>query len=122
MRNYKSALGKHIILDYYDCEFDGLSDPDKVRDLVEHVSKIMGATVVTSNFHHFSPLGVSGIMVIAESHITIHTWPEHKYVAVDIFYCGFLEIENGLEKLKSLLQSNRIKIMELDRGENILDP
>jgi S-adenosylmethionine decarboxylase proenzyme len=113
------ALGTHLIIDYYDCKSEGLDNPEHVQHVIEAAAKEMGATIVASNFHHFSPLGVSGVLVIAESHITIHTWPEHNYAAIDIFYCGKLDIENGLNKLKAVLMSERIEMKELKRGTAI---
>ena len=115
----KSALGQHLIIDYFKCACDALSDPKFIEDLIIITAKKMNATIIMSNFHHFSPLGVSGVLVIAESHITIHTWPEHNYVALDIFFCGELDIEAGLDYFQTAIQSSQEKRQSIPRGRHI---
>ena len=80
--------GRHILLELSDCPAELLDSPQTLQGLLEQCARRGGATVVSSNFHHFSPQGVSGVVVIAESHLTVHTWPEHGYAAVDVFTCG----------------------------------
>ncbi len=82
------SLGKHIVVELYDCNHKTLNDHEKVQRLMVGAAKAAKATVVTSEFHHFNPYGVSGAVIIAESHLTIHTWPEYGYAAVDVFTCG----------------------------------
>jgi S-adenosylmethionine decarboxylase len=82
------SLGKHILVELYECDRDILNDHESIQDLMVNAAKAAKATVVTSNFHMFNPYGVSGAVIIAESHLTIHTWPEHGYAAVDVFTCG----------------------------------
>ncbi len=110
------TLGNHIIIDYYNCQTTALSNPEEIEQIIRKAAELMQATVITGKFHHFSPLGVSGVLVISESHITIHTWPEHHYCAIDIFYCGALKIEEGLNYLKEALQSNNSSQKEFKRG------
>jgi len=110
------ALGHHIIIDYSNCACKTLSDPIFVEDLIKKAAIKMNATIVMSNFHHFSPLGVSGVLVIAESHITIHTWPEYDYVALDIFYCGVLDVETGLQYIHQVLKPEGKNVVALNRG------
>ena len=81
-------LGEHYIAEFYDCEFDSLNSPKDIEAHFLDCAKICNATVICSNFHHFEPFGVSGVVVIAESHMTIHTWPEFRYAAVDVFTCS----------------------------------
>jgi S-adenosylmethionine decarboxylase proenzyme len=83
-----NALGKHLLLELYGCDAGVLSDPTLIESLMTQAADIAGATIVTSVFHHFSPYGVSGTVVIAESHLAIHTWPEYGYAAIDLFTCG----------------------------------
>ncbi len=109
-------LGKHIILELNDCATDPLKDPVAIQSILETAALAMGATIVTSNFHHFSPLGVSGVVIIMESHLTIHTWPEHNYAAVDIFTCGILDFEKGISLLKEKLEAKEVQIKDFERG------
>jgi len=75
------------------------------------------ATIISHNFHKFSPYGVSGVVVIAESHVAIHTWPEYNYAAVDIFTCGdTIEPWTIQENLKELFNSKSVSSMEMKRG------
>ena len=77
-----------------------------------------GATVVSSAFHAFNPYGVSGVVVIAESHLTIHTWPEYGYAAVDIFTCGdSVDPWKAFEYLKERLGSTHFSTIEMKRGQ-----
>ena len=76
----------------------------------------MGAIVVSTDFHAFSPYGVSGVIIIQESHLTIHTWPEHQYAAIDIFTCGELDIEAGLKHLTQCFNAGRSWQKEFARG------
>jgi S-adenosylmethionine decarboxylase proenzyme len=113
-----TSLGKHLLLDFFHCKMDGLDNVFIVKDLICKVAEVLGATVVSNNFHHFTPLGVSGVLIITESHITIHTWPEYDFAAIDIFYCGKLNIEAGIQLLKALLQTENVTIQEFHRGDH----
>jgi len=87
-RHHHSPSGRHILMELTGCTFDLLNSVDQVRSILLSSAKDGGATVISSHFHPFSPQGLSGVIVIAESHITIHSWPEHGYAAVDVFTCG----------------------------------
>lgn len=109
-------LGKHLLLEFYDCPVPLLSDPQQIEEILKQSAEVMQATVVSSNFHHFSPLGVSGVVIIQESHLTIHTWPEYGYAAVDIFTCGEIQMEKGVIFLKNKLQAKKLERQEFQRG------
>ena len=82
------ALGNHILVEFMNCDPHVMNDVAAIeRDMVGAARKAE-ATVINSTFHHFSPYGVSGVVVIQESHLAIHTWPEYGYAAVDVFTCG----------------------------------
>lgn len=83
-----SALGTHILADLYGCDPAVLDDVEKIAACMAEAARRCGATIVSQCFHRYSPQGVSGVVVIAESHLAIHTWPEHGYAAVDLFTCG----------------------------------
>ena len=82
------ALGTHIIVELSDCNSEILSDVDQVSNILVAAAKEAKAEVLQTAFHRFSPQGVSGVVVIAESHLSIHTWPEYGYAAMDIYTCG----------------------------------
>ena len=83
-----NALGTHLLLDLKDCRPELLDDIDFIKEAMTGAAIEAGASIVGENFHKFNPLGVTGIVAIAESHLCIHTWPEYGYAAVDIFTCG----------------------------------
>ncbi|MFN8848035.1 MAG: polyamine aminopropyltransferase [Bdellovibrionales bacterium] len=112
-----NALGRHILVEFTDCNSDILNDVDKVEKSMVEAAKTAGATVINSTFHHFSPWGISGVVVIQESHLAIHTWPEFGYAAVDLFTCG--ETVNpwvSFEHLKKAFKSNKYSALEMNRG------
>src|SRR5690625_8008884 len=82
------ALGRQILVEFYDCDQSKLNDVKFIETALLEAAVAARATIISHSFHKFSPHGVSGIVVIAESHIAIHTWPEYRYAAVDIFTCG----------------------------------
>jgi len=92
-----SPVGHHLLLEFSGCEAGMLNDVDRLERCLVDSCRAAGATVVKSAFHAFSPIGASGVVVIAESHVTVHTWPEHGYAALDIFTCGELAIARGIE-------------------------
>jgi S-adenosylmethionine decarboxylase len=83
-----NALGTHLLLDLEDCSPALLDDIEHVRQALISAASEAGATIVGEIFHKFQPLGVTGILAIAESHMGVHTWPEYGFAAVDIFTCG----------------------------------
>ena len=83
-----NALGLHVLLELRDCNRELLDDLSFVRSTLLRAARETGATVINDIFHQFSPQGVTGVVAIAESHLCIHTWPEHGYAAADIFTCG----------------------------------
>jgi S-adenosylmethionine decarboxylase len=104
-----NALGRHILAEYYGCDIKILNDVELIEHYMRDAVLKSGATIIDSTFHRFNPHGVSGVVVIAESHMALHTWPEHGYAAVDFFTCGdrvdpwkaFTYISNKLKSSKS---------------------
>ena len=82
------ALGKHLLLELNDCDPKLLNDIGLIREIMLAAANESGATVLGESFHQFSPQGVSGVILIAESHLSVHTWPEHGYAGADILTCG----------------------------------
>jgi len=81
-------FGSQVVLDLYECETDHLDDLAWVKRTLVNAALAAGATIIETVFHKFSPWGISGVIVIAESHLAIHIWPETRYAAIDVFTCG----------------------------------
>jgi len=84
----KDGLGKQTILELYGCKKELLNDLAFIEKTILSAAKSANATIIKHFFHQFSPFGISGTVIIAESHVCIHTWPEHNFAAVDIFTCS----------------------------------
>tara|TARA_Y100000817_G_scaffold142026_1_gene111277 strand:+ start:1319 stop:1675 length:357 start_codon:yes stop_codon:yes gene_type:complete len=111
------VLGLQILLDLEKCNPDILDDIALIKDLLIKSAIESGATIVGESFHKFNPVGVTGIVSIAESHISIHTWPEYLYAAVDIFSCGeTFNIEKSKDIIIDGLKPENSRIIRLDRG------
>lgn len=111
------ALGRQILVEFYDCDKDVLNNEQEIRSALIDACVEGKATVVSDTFHSFSPHGISGVVVIAESHVAIHTWPEYGYAAVDIFTCGeTISPWDLFNHLKKRFKSQHISHMELRRG------
>lgn len=112
------ALGKHMTLEYYECDCHVLADAARVKEVFLRAARASGATVISAEFHDFKPQGVSGVVVISESHFAVHAWPEHDYAAVDIFTCGeTISFETAAESLKQGLGAQEMIISSvMNRG------
>lgn len=112
-----SALGRHILVEYIGCSSDILNDVSVIEKGMVDAAQEAGATVINSTFHHFSPFGVSGVVVIQESHLAIHTWPEYQYAAVDLFTCGdSVDPWVSFDKLKKVFKAQNHSALEMQRG------
>jgi S-adenosylmethionine decarboxylase len=112
-----AALGKHLLLELNNCDHELLNDKEYLRKTLSDVARQIGATVVDDSFYQFTPQGISGVVIIAESHISIHTWPEHNYAAIDVFTCG--DVINPKDAIKPLIERLKAKSsthIELNRG------
>lgn len=116
-----ASLGKHLVVEYYGCDPNVLDDVEVIREAMVKAAEISGATVVQDVFHRFNPYGISGVVVIAESHLAIHTWPEYGFAAVDLFTCGdHVDPWKGFQYLKEVLKAKYYTVVEMKRG--LLDP
>jgi len=111
-----SALGHHLLAEFSGCEATALADLAGVTSAMLRAAEASGATIVAHSFHRFSPHGVSGAVIIAESHLAIHTWPEHGFAAVDFFSCGSVDMDRGLALLKAAFGARDEVRLELERG------
>lgn len=111
------VLGQHILVEFCNCDPFVLNNKKLVHNHMTEAAVRSNATVITSAFHHFSPHGVSGVVVIAESHLAIHTWPEYGYAAVDLFTCGTsVDPWRAFEHLKECFKAQHYTIKEMQRG------
>jgi S-adenosylmethionine decarboxylase len=111
------ALGRQILVEYYDCDSDIINDVAQIENILLSATRAAKASIISHNFHKFSPHGVSGTIVIAESHVAIHTWPEYNYAAVDIFTCGeTIDPWVIQEYIKDAFLSKNISSIEMKRG------
>lgn len=112
-----NAVGTHLIVELHECNPDTLNDLQFLRRALITAAEGVGATIVGETFHQFSPYGVTGVVSIAESHLCIHTWPEYRYAAVDVFTCGTsLDPHGAVDLLVERLQSSNHSVVEIKRG------
>ena len=111
------SLGKHLIIELFQCDRGILNDLKTLEYQMLEAVELSGATIIQPFFHQFSPHGVTGVVVVAESHFAIHTWPEYGYCALDIFTCGEqIKAHEALEYLKRNLKAETVSVMETKRG------
>ena len=111
------ALGRHILAELYGCSPELLNEPAKIEETMVNAALEAGAEIREVVFHRFSPQGVSGVVVISESHLAIHTWPEFGYAAVDVFTCGTtVDPWVSCYYLKKHFAAGRMAAKEIKRG------
>lgn len=112
-----NALGRHLLLELKDCDRGLLNDIGFLKKALLSAADEAGATVLGESFHQFSPQGVSGVVVVSESHLCIHTWPEYGYAAADIFTCGdSVQPEKAAEFLVRELSARSHSAVTMRRG------
>jgi len=113
-----SPLGQHFLFDFYGCSPARLNDLKELEESFVTAARDGGATVVGAHFHHFNPIGISGVVVIAESHLALHTWPEHGFAAVDLFSCSpDLDWQLIGKKISAALEANDFTLRQVPRGQ-----
>ena len=129
--NTTDAVGKHCILELYDCDSSRLDDEAFLRDAITAAARRAGATLLHLITHRFEPQGVTGLALLAESHISIHTWPESGYAAVDVFTCGdhtmpekacellSVELQAGRHALRSFLRETPAAVADAERTPSL---
>jgi S-adenosylmethionine decarboxylase len=110
------TLGRHLLAEFYGCTDAAIDDVALMRAHMHAAADAVGATVVGEVFHRYDPQGVSGTLLIAESHLSVHSWPEAGYVAVDIFTCGGLDPRPGFRLLDKALGATDSRMHEIVRG------
>lgn len=115
----EATLGKHIIAEFSECDPNVLKNIETIRQALIQAADAAGATVLESSFYHFGNGGVSGVVIIAESHLSIHTWPEFGYAACDFYTCGSqTEPEAACRLLAQTLKSAHSEYLTICRGIN----
>jgi S-adenosylmethionine decarboxylase len=115
MQQQGTASGKHLLMDLYGAS--GLTDGDFIEKTLRAAAKVCGATVLNAQLHHFGEnLGVTGVVLLAESHISIHTWPENDFAAIDLFMCGNCDPEKAIEPLKAAFAPEKVNLSCHNRG------
>jgi len=110
-------LGLHILMEFNQCSLDKLNDLELLEKEMKQAAKVSNATIIKSVFHQFSPQGVTGVVVVAESHLAIHTWPEHGYAAVDFFTCNLaMDYHKAYNHLVQILNSKKHHYKSIKRG------
>jgi S-adenosylmethionine decarboxylase proenzyme len=118
--NHRS-LGSHLLVDFQDCDSSILDDLEQIRAILLEAVNLANGTIVTHVFHRFAPQGVSGVIVIAESHVAIHTWPEYRCAAIDIFSCSeSLSAHQIYEHVRVKVSAQNIVLNEMKRGSRPL--
>ena len=113
----KNALGRHVLCEAYGCDPKVLDDRDQVENIMVQAALHAGAEVREVAFHKFAPQGVSGVVVISESHLAIHTWPEYEYAAIDVFTCGdTVDPWNALNYMLEHFKAKDTDSSEVKRG------
>ena len=116
VRNGVRCAGVHLIVDLHGAK--RLDDIEHIEATLRHCVEAARATLLHIHLHHFQPNGVSGVAVLAESHISIHTWPEIGYAALDVFMCGSAEPDKCIPVLREAFAAKRVGVNELLRGED----
>lgn len=111
------ALGIHLLIELTSCNRQKIDNLGYLERIMSDAAEAAGATVLKTAFQDFNPQGVSGVVVIAESHLTIHTWPEHGYAAVDIFTCGErVDPWKAAQFVKEHLEASEMQVRDFRRG------
>ncbi|MBW4649403.1 MAG: adenosylmethionine decarboxylase [Kastovskya adunca ATA6-11-RM4] len=109
-------VGTHLVVDAWQAPADLLNDPEGIRRALIDAIAAGEATLIDLCVHQFSPHGVTATATLAESHIAIHTWPEHGYFAADLFFCGQGKPVEAMKLLKTALQAKQVRMREIPRG------
>ncbi len=110
-----TQLGRHYIIDFWGAKY--LENADVLESTLKTAAELAGATLLHTHLHRFSSGGVTGVALLAESHISVHTWPEYDYAAFDVFMCGAAKPEDAVAWLKKVFQPSSFEIKEIPRGQ-----
>ncbi len=111
-----NTLGTHLLADLHGCDEQLLNDVKRIEAAMRHAAEAAGCVILHAQFHQFKPQGVTGLLLIAESHMSVHTWPEHGYAAIDLYTCGASEPIDAIEQLARALHATRTDWLTVKRG------
>ncbi|HBG62018.1 MAG: S-adenosylmethionine decarboxylase proenzyme [Omnitrophica WOR_2 bacterium GWF2_38_59] len=111
-----NEFGKHYLVEFINCNAEKLKYVKDVKKVFISAAKKSNATILKYYFNQFKPTGVSGIMLIAESHFSIHTWPDHDYAAFDMFSCGHIESDIAISILRTGFEAEKAEVKIISRG------
>jgi S-adenosylmethionine decarboxylase proenzyme len=110
-----SPRGTHLLVECRGCTPAVLNDAERLEEALRAAAQAIGASVVSATFHAFSPHGVTGVLLLAESHLSIHTWPEYGFAALDLFTCGESDPRGALPVLREAL-GGELSFRAIERG------
>ncbi len=111
-------LARHLLAEYYGCDPDLLDSVSRLKDTLEDAARAAKTTIISTHLHKFAPQGVSGVVILAESHLAVHTWPEFGFASVEIFVCGDeAEPDAGHRFLQGALQPRHTVVRNVSRGD-----
>jgi S-adenosylmethionine decarboxylase len=110
-------IGRHLILELWGCQEAPINSVETIERAMRETVEACGATLLDLRVYPFTPIGVTGVAILSESHLMIHTWPEHGYAAVDVFTCGYhTDPDAAVSVLQRHFSPERIQVMEMNRG------
>ncbi|KSU63951.1 S-adenosylmethionine decarboxylase proenzyme [[Bacillus] enclensis] len=110
------TMGRHVIAELWGCDFEKLNDVEGIEKTFVDAALKSGAEIREVAFHKFAPQGVSGVVIISESHLTIHSFPEHGYASIDVYTCGDLDPNIAADYIAEALGADTRETIELPRG------
>ncbi|OMP67477.1 adenosylmethionine decarboxylase [Domibacillus epiphyticus] len=110
------TMGRHVISELWGCNFDKLNDMEVIERIFVDAALKSGAEIREVAFHKFAPQGVSGVVIISESHLTIHSFPEHGYASIDVYTCGDLDPNIAANYIAEALEAETRETIEMPRG------
>lgn len=117
IRKNQKSVGQHLIVDFWGAK--KIENPKKLEEILILAAEKAGNTPLKFSYHKFNPHGITGVLLLAESHIAWHSWPEFDFLAIDIFTCGNKTFpEKALEYLKKKLKPKKFKILKIERGSH----
>lgn len=112
------SIGYQVLIDIYECNYNKMENMEYVKEMMIELANILKTNIRQIAFEKFDPYGISGVLIISESHITIHTWPEYNYVGIDIFTCSKkVEYNSAIEYLLKKLGTKKYEVKEINRGK-----
>ena len=114
-----NTQSQHLLIELFGCNISALKNKSLLIQLLEKAAHAANVTIVQSVFHEYSPQGITGVVIIEESHLSIHTWPEYAYASVDFYTCGDGDPEKALNVIEQGLQAQRNEVIMVDRGRSL---